>query len=176
MQTNVLKNIEELSTKFTNVEEVKIELKRVQSVKCRLLKQKARKDYDVEMSKVVNYEQALKEVRSYFEPKEKPVTMFDEKDIAVLNYEETMKAIKSIQSKKCNSQYLTDDINTNQEYQDALKVEALLLAHKKTVKPIEDTVVKKSDLSQLIQHIETLEEKISKEYVIELLQKMIDQE
>src|SRR5574343_1895004 len=103
MQENVLKNIQELAEKFDDVEKVRIELKRVQSAKCRLLKQKARKDYDDEMRKILDYEQALKEVRSYFEPKDKPVTAYEKDDIEKLNYDETMKAIKSIQSKKCNS-------------------------------------------------------------------------
>jgi len=169
----MLKNIQELSEKFDDVEKVRIELKRIQSIKCRLLKQKARKDYDEEMSKVVNYEQALKEVRSYLEPKTIPITKMSENDIKVLNFDETMKAIKSIQSKKCNSQYLTDNINNNVEYQEALKIEKLLLEHKKTVKPIEDTVIKKSAIQTLVAHLETQEETIKTEYVVELLKNLM---
>jgi len=168
----MLKEIAELSKKFDSVDEVKNELKRVQSVKCRLAKQKARKDYESEMSKVVNYEQALKEVRSMLEPKELVVTKMVENDIKTLNYEETIKAIKSIQSKKCNSQYLTNDINTNETYQEALKIEKWLLDHKKTVKPVEDTVVQKSKINDLINNIENLN-KVSKDYILEQLRKLI---
>lgn len=165
----MLKNIAELAEKFDNVEQVKTEIKRVQSVKCRLLKQKARKDYEAEMDKILKEEQALKEVRSIFEPKEKPVTQYTKDDIALLNFDETMKAIKSIQSKKCNSQYLTDKIEDNEEYKKACEIETLLLEHKKLVKPIESTVIKKSSVNQLIQHIETLEPTVKKEYIIQLL-------
>jgi hypothetical protein len=168
----MLKEIQELAQKFSNVEEVKNELKRVQSVKCRLKKQKARKDYEEEMSKVVNYEQALKEVRDYFEPKKTFVTQMTKSDIQELNYEETMKAIKSIQSKKCNSQWQEDEI----DYKKACEIEEWLLEHKKEVKPVEDTVVKKSDLVDLIHHLESQEETIKTEYVIELLQKLVSTE
>jgi hypothetical protein len=170
----MLKEVSELAKKFSSVDEVKNELKRVQSIKCRLKKEKARKDYEVKMTEVVSYEQVLKEVRDYFEPKGTPVTMMTENEISKLNFDETMKAIKSIQSKKCNSQYMTDDIKTNKEYQDACKIEEMLLAHKKEVKPIEETVVKKSDIQNLINHFETLEKKIDKKYVIEQLQRILE--
>lgn len=165
----MLKEIQELAEKFSCVEEVKSELKRVQSVKCRLKKQKARKDYEEEMAKVVSYEQALKEVRDYFEPKKTFVTQMTQADIDNLNYEETMKAIKSIQSKKCNSQWQEDET----EYKKACEIEAMLLAHKRLVKPVEDTVVQKSKVKDLINHLESQEETIKTEYVIELLKKLL---
>lgn len=169
----MLTNVQELATKLENVENVRKELKRVQSIKCRLLKQKAKETYEIEMSKVLEYEQTLKEVRTYFEPKDKPYTMYTKEDIDKLNYDETIKAIKSIQSKKCNSQYLTKDISTNEIYQDACRIEQLLLEHKKTVKPIEATVVKKSDINNLIEHMSNQESTIPKEYIIEQLQKLL---
>ena len=169
----MLKEINELAKKFDNVEEVKAELKRVQSVKCRLKKQKARKDYETEMGKTVAYEQALKEVRDFFEPKKLTVTTMSQDEISLLNYEETMKAIKSIQSKKCNSQYLEVDINLNVEYQQACQIESWLLEHKKSVKPIEDTVVKKSQLNDLIVNLENLN-KLDKNHVLELLKGLRD--
>lgn len=169
----MLKEIQNLAEKFENAEAVKTELKRVQSVKCRLKKQKAREDYETEMTKVVKYEQALKEVRDYFEPKSTPVTEMTQEDINLLNYEETMRAIKSIQSKKCNSQYLTDRIEDNMEYKKACDIEALLLEHKKTVRPIEDTVVKKSEISDIITHLESLEENVKTAYVIDMLKGLL---
>jgi hypothetical protein len=167
----MLKEIQELAKKFGDVEEVKNELKRVQSVKCRLKKQKARKDYESEMSKVVNYEQALKEVRDFFEPKKMFVTEMSKNDIEVLNYEETMKAIKSIQSKKCNSQWSEDG-----SYETACKIEEMLLEHKKEVRPIEDTVVKKSKIQDLIHHMENQQKTVKTEYVIELLERLMTEE
>lgn len=170
-----LKEISNLAEKFENVEQVKTELKRIQSIKCRLKKQKAREDYDIEMTKIVSQEQTLKEVRDYFEPKPIPVTKITQKEIDLLDYESTRKAILAIQSKKCNSQYLTNDITTNVEYQEACRIESLLLEHKKVVKPIPETTVKKSDIQTLISHIETLETKVKKEHIVELLNKLIDQ-
>jgi len=168
----MLQNIAELAKQFKDVEDVKKEIKRVQSIKCRLMKQKARKDYETEMSKVVAKEQALKEVRQYFEPKKVTVTTMTWEQIQELNFDETMKAIKSIQSKKCNTQYLTDDIETNVEYQEAVRIEQMLLEHKKSVKPVEETVVKKSEIDNLMEHLANQEEKVDKEYVLELLKKL----
>ncbi|MNB76610.1 hypothetical protein D3C75_232790 [compost metagenome] len=169
----MLKEISALAKEFNDVEEVKAELKRVQSVKCRLKKMKSTPDYEKKMTDVVAQEQALKEVRQMFEPKKVTYTTMTVEQIAELNYDETIKAIKSVQSKKCNSQYLTDDINTNVEYQDAVKQEELLLAHKAMVKPIEDTVVKKSQIVDMIDHLEGLEEKLDKDYVLELLKGLL---
>lgn len=168
----MLKEIAELAKKFDSVDDVKNELKRIQSVKCRLAKQKAKKTYETEMTKVVTYEQALKEVRSYMEPKELVVTHMTADDIKTLNFEETVRAIKSIQSKKCNSQYLTDDITTNEIYQDACRIENLLKEHKKTVAPVEETVVQKSKINDLINNIENLN-KVSKDYIIEQLKNLL---
>lgn len=172
----MLKEIRELAEKMGSLEEIKKELKRVQSVKCRLKKQKAREDYEIEMEKVVSYEQALKEAREYYEPKKPTVTTMTWDQIKELDYEQTMKAIKSIQSKKCNSQYLTKDINENVEYQQAVQIEQMLLEHKKQVKPVEETVVRKSEIDNIIGHIENQQEELSKEYVLELLKKLKEQE
>ena len=96
-----LKKIESISTKFDNdVEKLAKELKRVQSIKCRLKKQKGKRSYQSEMTEVIKYEQVLKEARQLLDPKEKPVTMYDQKDVDQLDYDEVIKAIRSIQSKK----------------------------------------------------------------------------
>lgn len=171
----MLKNIAELAEKFTNADEVRKELKRVQSIKCRLKKQKAREDYEDRMKEVLEYEQALKEVRDYFEPKKKPVTQFTWADIQQLDYEETLRAIKSIQSKKCNTQFLTENPEDNVEYQKACEIERMLLEHKKNIKPIEDTVVRKSEIMNLIDHIENLEPKVDRDYVLDLLRKLVQE-
>lgn len=154
---------------FENVEEVKKALRVVQSRKTRTKAKKGLKNYEDLMTAVLQEEQLLKEVRASFEPKNTPVTQFTQSDIENLDYDETVKAIKSIQSKKTNTQFLTDDIETNEEYQRAVKIEEMLKEHRKSVKPIEETTVRKTDIEALIKHVETLEQEISKEYVLELL-------
>ena len=171
----MLLNISELSEKFSSPQEVRKELRRVQSVKCRLKKQKARKDYEDRMKEILEYEQALKEVRDYFEPKKKPVTQMTWADIQQLSYEQTLRAIKSIQSKKCNTQFLTENIADNTEYQKACQIEKMLLEHKRQVKPIENTVIRKSEIMNLIDHIENLEPKIDRDYVLDLLRKLVQE-
>ena len=170
----MLKNIEKVAKSYQNVDEVKKAIRSLQSRKSRLKKQKSRKDYEELMTEILQKEQLLKEVRDYFEPKTIPVPEMTQKDIELLNYEETMKAIKSIQSKKCNTQHLTENINDNKEYQKACEIERMLLEHKKKVKPIEETVVRKSDINDLINHLQNQEEKISTKYVISLLEKLLD--
>ncbi|MNB86370.1 hypothetical protein D3C75_333120 [compost metagenome] len=169
----MLKEIAELAKEFDTVDDVKAELKRIQSVKCRLKKQKSLPGYEQKMTETVAMEQALKEVREMFEPKTLTFTNMTAEQIAELNYDETIRAIKSVQSKKCNTQYLTDNIETNVEYQAAVKQEQLLLEHKKNVKPIEDTVVKKSSINDLIDLFENMDEKIDRDYVLEQLKGLL---
>ena len=95
-------------------------------------------------------------------------------DIQLLNYEETLRAIKSIQSKKCLVQHATERIKDNVEYQKACEVERMLLEHKKNIRPVEETVVRKSDINDLINHLENQEEMISTKYVISLLEDLLD--
>jgi hypothetical protein len=147
------------------------ELKRIQSVKCRLKKQKARKDYDSEMRKTLEYEQALKEARSLLTPSKKHVTEFVEDDIKVLDFDETIKAIKSIQSKKCLTKLEKDDPNDCPEYVHACEIEKLLLEHKKQVQPIEDTTVRKTDVKAILEQLES--QNLSQEAITELLKKLV---
>ena len=170
----MLKNIEQMAKSFSDVEEVKKALRSVQSRKSRLKKQKSREDYDELMTEILKEEQLLKEVRDYFEPKKTPVTKMTKEDIEQLNYEETIRAIKSIQSKKCLVQHATEDINDNVEYKKACEIEQMLLKHKENIKPIEEKVIRKSDINDLINHLRNQEEKISTEYVISLLEKLLD--
>lgn len=169
-----MKNIEQVAKQFEDVEQVKKELKRVQSVKCRLKKQKFREDYEVEMTKVVQQEQILKEVRQFFEPKKLTVTTMTLEDIKLLDFDETQKAIKSIQSKKCNSQFNSSSLEDNVEYQEAVRIEKMLQDHKLTVKPITDKVVRKSTVNELIQQIENQQEDVSKEYLLEQLKNLLN--
>ena len=170
----MLKKIEKVAKSYGSVEEVKKAIRSLQSRKSRLKKQKSRKDYNKKMTEILRQEQLLKEVRDYFEPKRKPVPEMTKADIELLNYDETMKAIKSIQSKKCNVQHATEKIEDNVEYQKACEIERMLLEHKKKIKPIEETVVRKSDINSLINHLENQEKKISTQYVISLLEELLN--
>lgn len=168
MTTN-LKEIEVKAKELGNdMEMVKKELKRVQSVKCRLAKQKGRKDYEAAMAACLAEEQVLKEVRALLEPKEVSVPSMTQADINMLDYDQTVKAIKSIQSKKSLTRWLTDVEGDNDEYRAACKVEAMLLEHKKTVQPVEDALVRKTELQAVIETIEATQD-ISRERVLELL-------
>ena len=169
----MLKNIEAVAKSYGDVEEVKKAIRSLQSRKSRLKKQKGRADYKELMTEILQQEQLLKEVRDYFEPKRIPVTKMTQKDIELLDYDETLKAIKSIQSKKCNVQHATENIADNVEYQKACQIESWLLEHKKKIKPIEDTVIRKSTINDLIEHLENQEEKISTKYVINLLKEIL---
>lgn len=165
----MLKNIEKIVKDFDNdVNEIKKELKRVQSTKCRLKKQKMRKDYESEMTKVVKYEQALKEAKSLLEPKKVTTTTMTQEDVDKLTFEDTIKAIKSIQSKKCLSQYDED----KSEYEDALRIEKMLLDHKKVVQEVPQELVKKTDVKTIIDTLEN-NDKLSKEKILELLKELI---
>lgn len=168
----MLKEVVEKAKEFETVEDVKNELKRLQSVKCRLKKQKALADYESKMTQVLKEEQLIKEVRDYMEPKKMTVTTMSAEDISLLNHDETIKAIKSIQSKKCNEQYVTSNPLDNKEYVKALEIEKMLLEHKKLVKPIEETVVKKSSINDLIEHLENVNE-MSKEELIEKMKELL---
>ena len=170
----MLKNIEQVAKSYESVEEVKKAIRSLQSRKSRLKKQKGREDYEKLMTEILQQEQLLKEVRDYFEPKTIPVPEMTQKDIELLDYEETLRAIKSIQSKKCNVQHATESIEDNIEYQKACEIERMLLEHKKNIKPIEETVVRKSDINDLIDHLQKQEEKISTEYVISLLEELLE--
>ena len=146
---------------------VKRELKRLQSVKCRLKKQKSRADYQSKMTEVIQQEQILKEVRQLLEPKKIAVPDFTQADVDRLDFEDTMKAIKSIQSKKCLSQ---DD---EAEYQRACRVEQMLLEHKKQVKPADETTVKKTEVAAILENLRSLTAEEAGKAAIEQLEKLL---
>lgn len=132
---------------FNTTEEVKKALKSLQTIKCRLKKQKARKDYDVEMQKVLVEEQLLKEVRQYMEPQKLTVTVLTPAQIKLLDAEETTRAIKSIQSKKCLNKYQPE----SEAYISACAIEELLIAHRETVQEVPVERIRKSDLLNIIE-------------------------
>lgn len=165
--------IEKMAEKFeNNVELVAKELKRVQSLKCRLKKQKGRKTYEAEMTEIVKYEQVLKEARQLLNPKEKPVTMYTQEDVDQLDYDETVKAIRSIQSKKVLTKWLTDVEGDNDEYRKACAIEAMLIARREATKPVDNEYVRKTDIQTIIDTIESSGQ-LSQEKVVELLKSLM---
>lgn len=151
-----------------DMETVIKEIKRVQSAKCRLKKFKGRSDYDVKMTKILQEEEVLKEVRQLLDPKEKPVTMYTEEDVKMLDFDETVKALKSIQSKKCLTKYDPD----NQEgYKKACEIETWLNEHKKTVKPVDTAYIRRTDLQTIIDTIKETGD-IKVETILEMLENL----
>ncbi len=168
-----LKEIEKIATKFeNNAELIAKELKRVQSIKCRLKKQKGKKSYEQEMSETLRYEQVLKEVRQLLDPKEKPVTKYEQADVDQLDYDETIKAIRSIQSKKTLSRWLTDVEGDNDEFRNACQIEAMLIARREAIKPVDENNVRKTDVQTIIDTIES-SGKLSQEKIVELLKSLV---
>jgi len=167
-----LKKVEEKANELKTVENVARELKRVQSIKCRLKKQKGKSTYEAEMTEVIKQEQLLKEVRQLLDPKEKPVTMYEQADVDKLDYDETIKAIRSIQSKKTLSRWLTDVEGDNDEFRNAVKIEKMLIARREMIKPVNENNVRKTEIQTIIDTIES-SGKLSQEKIIELLKNVI---
>lgn len=155
-----------------DMEVVKRELKRVASIKCRLLKQKGRPDYEEVLENTLKEEQLLKEVRTYITGSKKTVTTFEQSDVDRLTHDETIKALKSIQSKKSLTRWLTTVEGDNDEFRHACQIEEMLKEHLKLVKPVEDNVVRKSDIQNIIETIETTGE-ISTERILEMLRGLV---
>lgn len=163
-----MKEIAKEAEKFQDLQEVVKELRNVQSAKTRMKKQKERKDYNDKMTKILQREQILKEVRDFLTTPKITTTRMTLADIDKLTYDETIKAIKSIQSKKCNTQYdLVKD-----EYNSACEIEQMLLKHKMSIKPIDDNCVKKSQINDVMHEIENLEN-INKDDMIRLLKSLM---
>lgn len=163
-----MKKIFEVKEAFnSDIVLVKRELKRLQSVKCRLKKQKSRADYQAKMTEVVQQEQVLKEVRQLLEPKKVAVPDFKQADVDRLDFEDTMKAIKSIQSKKCLSQ------ENEAEYKRACEVEQMLLEHKKQVRPADETTVKKTEIKAILENLKSLTNEEAGKVAKEQLEKLL---
>ena len=137
-----LKEIEKVAENFDNdILKLNKELKRVASIKCRLKKQKGKSTYEEDMKKVLSYEQVLKEAKQLVDPKEKPVTMYTQEDVDMIeDYDELEKAIRSIQSKKTNSRWLTTVEGDNDEYRNAEKIEKMLKERRNIIKPIDEKI------------------------------------
>lgn len=168
-----LKNIEKVAEKFGNdLNLVKKELKRLQSAKCNIKKQPGKKTYEADLKDVLEKEEVMKQVKNLLDPKEKPVTMYEQADVDLLDYDETIKAIKSIQSKKTHTRWLTTEEGNNDEYRNAVRIERMLIEHKNNIKPVDEAYIRKSDLMTIIDELEHHVE-LSHERIIEMLKELI---
>lgn len=167
-----LKKVEKVANELKTVENVNRELKRIASVKCRLKKQKGRADYSDKMTEILQQEQILKEAKNLIDPKEKPVTQYEQADVDQLDYDETIKAIRSIQSKKTLSRWLTTVDGDNDEYRNAVRIEKMLIERREKIKPVDDANIRKTDVQKIIDTVESSGE-LSQEKIIELLKNMI---
>ena len=152
---------------MNGMDEVKRELKRIASVKSRLKKQKGKANYESEMQKVIAQENELKAMRDSISGGSKSVPQYTIEDVQSLSYDETIKAIKSIQSKKSLTKWLTDVEGDNDEYRNACKVEQMLRAHKETLQP--SSVSLKENLQSIID----MQEELTKEEIIQKLQSLL---
>lgn len=168
-----LKEVEKVANEFNNdLLAINKELKRVASVKCRLKKQKGKSTYQEEMEKVLSYEQVLKEAKQLIDPKEKPVTRYEQEDVDQLDYDETVKAIRTIQSKKTNTMWLTTTPGDNDEYRNASRIEEMLKKHREMVRPVDACYIRKTDLQTVIDTIES-SGKITQDRIVELLKNLM---
>lgn len=164
-----LKEIEKVAKEFGNDLDLVIkEIKKVQSQKCRFQKQKGRSDYEEKMNELLKRERVLVEARQLLNPKEKSVTMFEQSDVDKLDYDETIKALKSIQSKKTNTRWLTDVEGDNDEYRNAVRIETMLKERRDNMKPTDENHIRKSDVQTIIETIEN-NKNLSQERIVELL-------
>lgn len=167
-----LKKVEQKAKELKTLENVARELKRIQSLKCRLKKQKGRSDYAEVMTETLAAEQLLKEVRQLLDPKEKPVTQYTQEDVDQLDYDETVKAIRSIQSKKTLTRWLTTVEGDNDEFRNAVRIEKMLIERREKIKPVDENSVRKTEIQTIIDTIES-SGKLSQEQVVELLKKLV---
>ncbi len=152
-----------------DMNEVKRELKRIASVKSRLKRQRGKSTYEVEMNEVLQYEELLKEVRNLLCGGQKSVPQYTIEDVQSLSYDETIRAIKSIQSKKSLTKWLTPIEGDNDEYRNACRVEQLLRDHKDTLQPSGGSMVIKDKLQSIIDNQESL----SKEDILTMIQELL---
>lgn len=166
-----MNNVEMKAQELNNdMNEVKRELKRIASIKSRLKKQRGKASYEEEMNNALQYEELLKEVRALLSGNtQKSVPQYTLEDVQALSYDETIRAIKSIQSKKSLTKWLTPIEGDNDEYRNACRVEEMLRAHKEILQPSTMGAIHKSDLQSIIDNSETL----SKEEIVEMLKSLI---
>lgn len=159
-------NMTDIVTKSTELNndlvEVHKEIKRLASIKCRLKKMPGRKNYNEEMTKILQEEELIKGVRDYLQGPKKNINNVTQEDIDAMDYDEVCKAIRSIQSKKTHTKW-AEDCKKDKEgnfipgsgdgYKEACRIEAMLVAHRNTVKPVVEGHIRKTDLIALLDNL-----------------------
>lgn len=155
MTTINLKAVEKTANEFNNdLTAIALELRKIQSAKCRLKKQSGRSNYNELMTDVLKREELLKAARQLLDPKEKPVTMYEQADVDMLDYDETVKALRSIQSKKALTRWLTDVDGDNDEFRNACRIEKMLQERRDSIRPVDNEYIRKTDLQTIIDTID----------------------
>ena len=147
--------------------QIKKELKRIASIKCRLNKQQGKKTYQEEMDRVLAQEEQLKALRDSLVQPKKTVTNFTYEDIQELSYDEVQRAIKSIQSKKSNTKWLTPIEGDNDEFRNACRIESMLNERRAQLQPT--TVSLKSSIVELLDNSEDM----SKEELVQAIKELL---
>ena len=80
--------------------------------------------------------------------------------------------IKSIQSKKTLTRWLTTEEGNNDEFRNACRIEKMLLEHKAKIKPVDETTIRKTDLETVIETIESSGE-LSTARIVEMLKGLL---
>ena len=126
------------------------ELKRVASIKCRLKKMPFRSDFEANMTAILQEEELLKNVRSYVAGPRKNVNTLTQEEVDLMTLDEVMKAIKSIQSKKYHTKWLTTEPGDNDEYREACRIEDMLKARRDALAPKSNGYISRIDLQTLL--------------------------
>lgn len=164
-----LKEIEKVAEAYGNdLVALKKAIKAVQSRKCLHLKKKGLPNYQQKLDEILREEQTLKEAIRLLDPKEKTTTEFTQADVDKLDYDQTIKAIRSIQSKKTHTRWMTDEEGTSDEFKAACKIEKMLLEHKAAIKPVDEAYIRKSELQAVIDTIES-SGSVSQDRILEML-------
>ena len=82
------------------------------------------------------------------------------------------KAIRSIQSKKTLTKWLTDVEGDNDEYRKACEIERMLIERREKIKPVDNQYIRKTDLQTIIDTIESSGD-LSQERIVEMLKSLM---
>lgn len=154
--TNVIAKSTELDNDLVKVHR---ELKRIASVKCRLKKLSNARDYEEKMTRVLQEEQLLKNVRDYLNGPRKNINTVTQEEIDNMDYDEVCRALNAIRSKKTHTLWAADCEKgedglyipgSGASYKEACRIEEMLKVRRNDVKPIENNAIRKTDLQAML--------------------------
>ena len=133
-----------------DIDLVQKELKRIASVKCRLKKMPGRPTFHEEMTRVLQEEHLLKNVRDYINGPRKNVNTLTQEEVDQMTIDDVMRALKAIQSKKTHTKWLTTEPGNNDQYREACRIESMLKARRDALQPKNCNVIHKIDLQRML--------------------------